>query len=178
MRRIRQLYKVNKERVKALLDPVLFKVKDEQLRELVKEMTEQRDKELSDPGLPTERRKVLESLQEHWTGLTVFVDHPTVPMDNNRAERALRGPGVGRKNYYGSGAKWAGDLAAMLFSVIETLEMWNINPRTWLTAYLQECARAGGKPPADHKAFLPWNMSEERKKEWVLAIPKTKEESC
>jgi transposase len=176
--RIRQLYKVNKERVQALLDPALFKVKDEQLRELIRKMAEQRDKELSDPGLNTVRRKVLESLKEHWGGLTVFVDHPTVPMDNNRSERILRGPVVGRKNYYGSGAMWAGELAAMLFSVIETLEMGNINPRTWLTAYLQECARAGGKPPEDHKPFLPWNMSEERKKEWALEVPKTKEASC
>jgi transposase len=176
--RIRQLYKVNKERVQALLDPALFKAKDEQLRELIRKMAEQRDKELSDPGLNTVRRKVLESLEEHWGGLTVFVDHPTVPMDNNRSERILRGPVVGRKNYYGSGAMWAGELAAMLFSVIETLEMGNINPRTWLTAYLQECARAGGKPPEDHKPFLPWNMTDERMKEWALDVSKTKEGSC
>ena len=48
--------------------------------------------------------KTLESLQAHWQGLTVFVDHPDVPMDNNTAERVQRGPVVGRKNYYGSGA--------------------------------------------------------------------------
>ena len=46
------------------------------------------------------RRKVLESLGNHWTGLTVFVEHPEVPMDNNTAERSERGPVVGRKNYY------------------------------------------------------------------------------
>ena len=43
--------------------------------------------------------KVLESLGNHWTGLTVFVEHPEVPMDNNTAERSERGPVVGRKNY-------------------------------------------------------------------------------
>jgi hypothetical protein len=42
--------------------------------------------------------------QSHWDCLTVFVGHPEVPLDNNTAERAQRGPVVGRKNYYGSGA--------------------------------------------------------------------------
>jgi transposase len=177
VRRIGLLYKRNKERVQALSQPSLFKVKDEQLREHIKEMAAQRDKELADPGIDEARRKVLESLNEHWGGLTVFLDRPNVPLDNNQAERDLRGPVVGRKNYYGSGSQWAGELAAMLFSVVETLELWNINPRTWLTAYLEECARAGGKPPADHKPFLPWNMTQERKKQWALEIHKNKDDS-
>jgi transposase len=59
---------------------------------------------LPEPTLHPARRKVLESLGNHWTGLTVFVEHPEVPMDNNTAEWVQRGPVVGRKNYYGSGA--------------------------------------------------------------------------
>jgi transposase len=166
--RIGLLYKHNQERVEALDKPTEFSVKDEQVRQQIKEMAQQRDKELSDQRIPEARQKVLNSLKEHWQGLTVFVDNPTVPLDNNQAERDLRGPVVGRKNYYGSGAKWSGELAALLFSVFETLELWNINPRSWLTAYLQECAKAGGKPPPDIKPLLPWNMSEQRKKEWAL----------
>ena len=50
--------------------------------------------------------KVLRSLRNHWEGLTLFVADPDLPMDNNQAERALRGP-VGRKNYYGSGGSGA-----------------------------------------------------------------------
>ena len=78
-------------------------------------------------------------------------------MDNNQAERALRGPVVGRKNYYGSGATWSGELSATLFSLFHTLERWRINPRTWLTEYLRACADAGGRVPADFERFLPWN---------------------
>ena len=40
-----------------------------------------------------------------------------------------------------------------------------------MTAYLEECARAGGKAPSDVKEYLPWSMSEERKKEWALELP-------
>ena len=112
--------------------------------------------------------EVLESLGEHWTGLTVFVEHPEVPMDNNTAERAERGPVVGRKNYYGSGAVWSGRLAAMLFSLFGTLQRWQLNPRAWLEGYLTACAASGGKVPADVASYLPWNLSAEQREAWSL----------
>ena len=114
------------------------------------------------PKLPAACAKVLRSLRNHWQGLTLFVENPDLPMDNNQAERALRGPVVGRKNYYGSGAQWSGELSAALFSLFHTLERWRINPRTWLTEYLHACADAGGRVPADFERFLPWNRREAR----------------
>jgi transposase len=129
-------------------------------------IAKQRDDELAQPDLPLAKRKVLESPKTHWAGLTVFVEHPEVPLDNNTAERAQRGPVVGRKNYYGSGAEWSGRLAAMLFSLFQTLSLANVNPRLWLTAHLNACAAAGGQAPADADQFLPWNLSDEQKREW------------
>ena len=105
----------------------------------------------------------MESLQEHWTGLTRFVDEPRIPMDNNASERAGRGPAVARKNFYGSGSLWSGRLAATMFSPLATLAHWKLNPRLWLTWYLESCAAAGGKAPEDIEPFLPWNLSEERR---------------
>lgn len=90
-------------------------------------------------------------------------------MDNNTAERAQRGPVVGRKNDYGSGAVWAGRLAALMFSLLPTLCLWGLNPRAWLTAYLTACAESGGCAPADGERFLPWNLSEEDRRRWSLA---------
>jgi transposase len=69
-------------------------------------------------------KKVLDSLDNHWDGLTVFVDHPELPMDNNKAERQLRGPVLGRKNYNGSGSEWSGRFAAVLFSIFQTLNLF------------------------------------------------------
>jgi len=62
---------------------------------------------LADPKLREPCRKALQSLQSHWSGLTVFVDDPKIPMDNNASERTVRGPAMGRKNYYGSGSLWS-----------------------------------------------------------------------
>lgn len=125
-------------------------------------MATKRDGVLADPDLHSAQKKVLSSLKKHWSGLTVFLDHPQTPMDNNKAENSARNPATGRKNYYGSGAEWSAKLAAMLFSVLQTIILWNINPRHWLTVYLTACAENGGKPPTDLTPFMPWAMDEAR----------------
>jgi transposase len=167
--RIGQIYQRNDERRLVLEEAAPFAAADARLRTAVTALAAQGESELADPQLHPARRRVLESLGDHWTGLTVFVEHPEVPMDNNTAERAQRGPVVGRKNYYGSGAVWAGRLAAMLFSLLQTLCLWELNPRSWLTAYLTACAEAGGKVPEDVEGFLPWNLSEADRRRWSLA---------
>jgi hypothetical protein len=70
---------------------------------------------------------------------------------------------VARKNFYGSGSLWSGRLAAAMFSLLATLAQWKLNPRRWLTWYLESCAAAGGKAPAEIQPFLPWNLSDERR---------------
>ena len=178
LRRIRRAYRLNDRRLDQLHQPG-FVAADAALRQVMDEMKSQAVLELADPELRQPCRKTLLSLQEHWTGLTRFVDDARIPMDNNRSERHLRGPALGRKNYYGSAAAWSGQLAAMMFSLFATLQRWEINPRTWLRWYLDSCAAAGGKAPASIEGYLPWNMNEELRQtlsltssaESTMAIP-------
>jgi len=107
--------------------------------------------------------KVCQSLLNHRDGLTLFLDRPQVPLDNNLAENTIRGPVTGRKNYYGSGSVWSAELAATLFSLLQTLVLWGINPRHWLTVYLNACADNGGKAPTEIAPYLPWCMDETRR---------------
>ena len=123
---------------------------------------------LEEPLRPLQKA-VLESLGNHWEGLTVFVDRPDVPMDNNAAERRLRNPVTGRKAYYGSGSQWSAKLASLVFTVLQTVLLWGLNPNHWLGSFLQACAEQGGRSPSDLSAFLPWEMGEERKRQ--LAAP-------
>jgi transposase len=175
--RIGQLYKDNEARLEVQEQPKAFAQKDRQLRQHVQQMEQQARQELALASIHPAPQKVLESLQNHWDGLTVFVEHPEVPMDNNTAERVQRGPVVLRKNSYGSGAVWAGELAAMLFSVFQTLCLWNVNPRAWLSAYLQECAKAGGRAPANRSEFLPWQMTQQKRRQWSLEKEQEQEDS-
>lgn len=160
--RIRELYRLNRERLRHPIGSAEFVAADARLRQHVAAMAEQRDAELADDQLREPCRKVLVSLKEHWSGLTLFVDDPRIPLDNNYGERLIRNPAVGRKNYYGSGAEWAGRLAMMLFSIFATLVLWKINPRKWLSWYFDACAASGGKVPDNPASFLPWNLSETR----------------
>jgi transposase len=170
LRRLRDLYRWNRQRLAHPTDPA----PQAGLRQAVAALRQQRDTELADPALRTPARRVLTSLQEHWSGLTHFVDDARIPMDNNLSERRLRGPALGRKNYYGSGALWSGTLAATLFSILATLKLWHINPRLWLNWYLQSCAEAGSQAPNDIEAFLPWNLSQDRRAKLCLTSPQQK----
>jgi transposase len=156
---IGELYDRNDQRLSVQEDPAAFAQAEQRVRAQVERLRARRDSELAQPDLHLPQHKVLTSLVEHWSGLTVFVDHPEVPMDNNTAERCHRGPVIGRKNFYGSGALWSGRLAAMLFSLFQTVQLWGLDVGKWLTEYLSACAKAQGQPPPDPTRFLPWNMT-------------------
>jgi transposase len=165
LRSIRVLYQRNDRRLAVQKDATAFGEADGRLRQVVTEMKAQMETELAGADLATPCRKALESLQEHWTGLTRFVDDPRIPMDNNASERRARGPAVARKNFYGSGSLWSGQQAAAMFSIFATLSLWGLNPRRWLTWYFERCAAAGGKVPQDIQPFLPWNLDATKRSE-------------
>jgi transposase len=166
LERIAALYQLNEARLRGWQkEAQAFAEADGRLRVAVAALAQASAQEQAQAHLPGPCRKVLESLDTYWAGLTVFVDHPEVPMDNNAAERAERGPVVGRKNYYGSGAVWAGQLAAVMFSVLETLRLWGLNAQKWLTGYLTACAENGGRLLPDLRRWLPWRMTEPERAE-------------
>ena len=158
------LYHINNQRIEHAAGSQLFITYDRQLRDAIFKMHETLKLQRADETLLPASRKLLDSLQNHWEGLTIFVERPEIPMDNNKAESGLRSPVVGRKGYYGSGSIWSAELAAVLFTILGTLKLAGINWHTWLSAYLQECIFYGGNPPNAVERFLPWNM-----------IPKVKE---
>ena len=145
------------------LDPVrmsraTYVQADAAVRQALADIEQQCAQELTQSSLGRLRRKVLTSLQTHWPGLTLFVDHPQIPMDNNGAERAIRPGTIGRKNYYGSGSKWSAHLLALMLTLLQTLGLHRINPRSYLKAYLDACAANGSKAPQPLEPWLPWNF--------------------
>jgi len=135
---------------------------DKRLREAVEQMAATQREELEGKDLRLPRRKVLRSLKAYWNGLTLFVEHPQIPMDNNGVKRAVRPSAIARKNFYGSGAKWSGDLMAMFMSLFQTLLLHQVDPRKYLTAYLQACADNRAQPPANIEPWMPWKFSSQK----------------
>ena len=101
--------------------------------------------------------KVIATLNNEWDGLRRHRDLPFLDLDNNGAERALRTPVIGRKNFYGSGAAWAAHLAAGIWTITATAAQNDTEPLHLLTDYLTACAENGGKPLTGGKLdpFLP-----------------------
>jgi transposase len=65
----------------------------------------------------------------------------------------------------------------MAFSLFQTLRLWNINTRFWLTAYLEACAENECKAPPNAASFLPWNMDQERLRLFTNPEPTTRDTS-
>lgn len=128
-----------------------------------------RKKQMAAPGLQEPAKKALATLEREWDGLAAHRDYPMISLDNNAAERMIRGPVVTRKNAGGSRNEDSARLAAVIWTVTATAQMAGLNVLTWLTAYLDECGRNGGKPLTGSalQRFLPWNASPGDRRAWA-----------
>ena len=106
----------------------------------------------------------LRSLLKHRDGLSVFLERPEVPMDNNLAERTLRSAVIGRRLSFGSDSEAGARFTAMMYSVVGTLALNGLNVRGWLHEWLNACAANGGRAPPDLSEWLPWSMSQARRR--------------
>jgi transposase len=134
---------------------------------------EARKKQAQAPGLQEPAKKALATLDREWDGLIAHRDYPMAGLDNNIAERTIRGPVVTRKNAGGSRNGGTARTAAAIWTVTATAQMARLNIITYLTAYLDECGRNGGKPLTGKalERFLPWNVSPEDLRTWAQPPP-------
>jgi len=65
-----------------------------------------------------------------------FLDHPELPMHNNRSELALRGPVVGRKQWLFAGSEGGAQAAATMFTLVGSCSMQGIDPWAYLADVL------------------------------------------
>lgn len=125
-------------------------------------MKQEAETDVLSPTLPAPCKKAVKSLINHWDGLTYFLDHPEVPLDNNASERTFRHAVQGRKNFRGAGSLWSANLLVSLYSLFATWSLHGLNIHTTLTNYLTVCATLG-KAPDDLSPWLPWKMDADRK---------------
>ena len=98
-------------------------------------------------------RKAIEYMGHMWNeGLLRFLDDPNVPIDNNGTERCLRGVVLGRKNHYGSRSQRGTEVAALLYSLIESAKLAGVGPNTYLRIATMAALR--GEP-----ALLPHQLA-------------------
>jgi transposase len=139
----------------------------------IRVIDETRKTQAQAPGLQEPAKKALATLDREWDGLIAHRDYPMASLDNNIAERTIRGPVVTRKNAGGSRNGDTARTAAAIWTVTATVQMAGLNIITFLTAYLDECGRNGGKPLSGPtlERFLPWNASPEDHRTWAQPPP-------
>jgi transposase len=92
----------------------------------------------------------------HWDALQRYTQDGHLEIDNNIAERSVRGIGVGRKNYLFFGSDSGGERAAIIYSLIESCKLNHIDPQRYLHYVLE---RIADHPINRIEELLPWNLA-------------------
>lgn len=98
--------------------------------------------------------KALTYLHNQWPKLTVFLQHGHIPLDNNRAENAIRPFVIGRKNWLFCDTQAGAQASANLYSLIETAKANGLEPHAYLTRLFTELPSA--QTIADIESLLPF----------------------
>ncbi len=99
--------------------------------------------------------KAFAYLLKQWDSLNVYCSNGWVEIDNNIAENALRGVAVGRKNWMFAGSDSGGEHAAVLYSLIGTCRLNNVEPEKWLRYVIEHIQ---DWPANRVRDLLPWKV--------------------
>jgi transposase len=106
----------------------------------------------------------MDYMLRRWESFTVFLRDGRVCLTNNAAERALRGIALGRKAWLFAGSDRGGQRAAVMYSLITTARMNDVDPQAWLADVL---ARINDLPQTRLHELLPWEWKAIQ--EWAKA---------
>lgn len=98
--------------------------------------------------------KAINYMLRRWDAFTRFLDNGRVCLSNNAAERALRCVPLGRKAWLFCGSDRGGQRAAILYTLVQTARLNNVDPQAWLADVL---ARIAEHPATRLDELLPWN---------------------
>ncbi len=102
--------------------------------------------------------KALQHALGRWEALTRYADDGRLAIDNNLAERLLRGIAVTHKNFLFLGSDKGGDRAAILYTLIETAKLNALNPEVYLAYTIDQLAR--GHLASRLSELLLWNCKD------------------
>jgi transposase len=104
--------------------------------------------------LREELSRAIRYATSRWDALTRFAEDGCLEMSNNAAERAIRPIALGRKNYLFAGSDAGGRRAAIMYTLIETAKLNDVDPEAWLTDVIDRIAE---HPINRIDELAPWN---------------------
>ena len=138
-----EIYQLN-DKAKGLSPPEILELRS-QMKPRFEAMKKQAERELASYSLQGKYGKALRYFLENYDELTLFLADPRVPMDNNSQEQLLRSHVVGRKTWYGTHSKQGAQTAAILFTLVETCKLCDVNPREYFDTIVSDLL-AGHQP--------------------------------
>ena len=110
--------------------------------------------------------KAIDYMLTRWQAFTRFLDDGRICLSNNSAERALRGLALGRKSWLFAGSERGAERAALMYTLIHTAKLNDVDPQAWLADVL---ARIADHPVHRLDELLPWNWAVERQRRNLAA---------
>jgi transposase len=98
--------------------------------------------------------KAMDYMLKRWAAFTCFLDDGRICLTNNAAERALRGIALCRKAWLFAGSDRGGERAALIYTLIQTARLNDVDPQAWLADVL---ARINDHSAHKLDQLLPWN---------------------
>ena len=154
LQKIADLYAIEKN-IRGSPPEVRVAVRQEQAKPLFEALQEWFEAKLT--GLPG-RSALAEAIRyaiARMKRMGPYLESGICELDNNTAERSVKGMALGRKNYMFVGSDAGGERAAAIYSLIETAKLNGVNPQAWLTDVL---ARIADHPINKINELLPWKF--------------------
>ncbi len=131
-------------------------VRQEHVTPLVKDFETWMRAERARLSRHAEAAKAMDYMLKRWTAFTRFLDDGRICLSNNAAERALRGIALGRKAWLFAGSQRGGERAAVMYTLIQTAKLNDVDPQAWLADVL---ARIADTSQLRLDELLPWNWA-------------------
>jgi transposase len=152
---IGKLYRIERELKQASIEERLVARQSRSLGALA-DLRAWLDKTLPAVAPQTALGKALAYLHKYWDRLIRYTERGDLPIDNNRAENAIRPFVVGRKAWLFSDTQAGARASALIYSLVETARANRIEPYVWLRHLLRELPAARSVEAVE--ALLPWNL--------------------
>jgi transposase len=151
-----KIYELERK-TKGLTDPEILQIRAE-MKPIFESMKKEAELKIGTYSEKSQMGSGYGYFLKYYDGLTLFLENPELPIDNNSSERGLRNPVVGRKTWYGTHSRAGARKAAIHFTIVESCKLNRVNPREFYRDAIRRI-HSGREllTPSQYKALISTN---------------------